>query len=64
VIDPETDSRIESVVILSTGITVTITPAGGYITSMMRETVTDKNGDFRIKGLGLKILIMLSQSVF
>ena len=57
VIDAETRQPIEGVVILGTWHTVTITPGGGTHNFYdAQETVTDKNGDFRIKGLGLKVL--------
>lgn len=57
IIDAETGQPIEGVVILGTWYTVTITPGGGVHNFYdAQETVTDKNGDFRIKGLGLKIL--------
>jgi hypothetical protein len=56
-IDADTGKPIEGVVVLGTWSTETPTPAGAvhrYYDAM--ETVTDKNGDFKIKGLGLLVL--------
>ena len=56
VIDADTGAPIESVVVLGTWSRETPTVAGAvhhYYDAM--ETVTDKNGEFRIKGLGLLI---------
>ena len=57
VIDADTGKPIEGVVVLGTWSEETPTPAGAvhrYYDAM--ETVTDKNGDFKIKGLGLLVL--------
>ena len=56
-IDADTGKPIEGVVVLGTWDRETPTPAGAvhhYYDAM--ETVTDKNGDFKIKGLGLLVL--------
>ena len=57
VIDADTGQPIEGVVVLATWSRVTVTPGGGvssYYDAM--ETVTDNNGEFKIKGLGLLVL--------
>ena len=57
IVDAETAQPIESVVVLGTWSKELPTPAGAvssYYDAM--ETVTDKNGEFEIPGLGLKIL--------
>lgn len=57
VIDADTREPIEGVVVLGTWDRETITPGGAthtYYDAM--ETVTDKNGDFEIKGLGLLVM--------
>jgi len=57
VIDAETGRPIEGVVVLGTWYSITITPGGGTHNFYdAQEAVTNKNGDFRIKGLGLKVL--------
>lgn len=57
VIDADTRVPIEGVVVLGTWSRETPTP-GGAVHSFYdaMETVTDKNGDFEIKGLGLLVL--------
>lgn len=57
VIDAETGQPIEGVVVLGTWSRAIATPGGSvysYYDAM--ETVTDKNGYFKIKGLGLLVL--------
>ncbi|MBI4697892.1 MAG: hypothetical protein HY758_03005 [Nitrospirae bacterium] len=57
IVDADTREHIEGVVVLGTWSRVTVTPGGGvssYYDAI--ETVTDKNGEFKIKGLGLKIM--------
>jgi hypothetical protein len=57
VIDADTGEPIEGVVVLGVWNTETPTPAGAvhhYYDAT--ETVTDRNGDFKIKGLGLLVL--------
>lgn len=57
VIDADTREPLEGVVVLGTWDREIITPGGAvhkYYNAM--ETVTDKNGDFEIKGLGLLVL--------
>jgi hypothetical protein len=57
VIDADTGRPIQGVVVLGTWSRVTVTPGGGvssYYDAM--ETVTDKKGNFTIKGLGLLVL--------
>lgn len=57
VIDADTGQPIEGVVVLGTWSTETITPGGGtHEFYDAQETVTDKNGEFKIKGLDLKVL--------
>lgn len=61
IIDAETGQAIEDVVVLGTWSTVTATPGGGvYKYYDAQETVTDKNGDFKIKGLGLLVISNVS----
>ena len=57
VIDADTGAPVEGVVVLGVWNTEQITP-GGAVHNFhdARETVTDKNGDFEIPGMGLKIL--------
>lgn len=57
IIDAETGRTIEGVVVLGVWTTITITPGGGvYDYYDARETVTDKNGEFFIPGMGLRVL--------
>jgi hypothetical protein len=57
VIDAETGQPIEGVVVLGTWYSVTVTPGGGTHNFYdAQETATDINGEFRIQGLGLRIL--------
>ena len=57
VIDAETGKPIEGVVVLGVWYKEIATPAGGVSSYYdAAETVTDKNGEFEIRGLGLKIL--------
>jgi hypothetical protein len=57
VIDADTAAPVEGVVVLGVWNTEQITP-GGAVHNFhdARETVTDKNGEFEIPGMGLKIL--------
>ena len=60
VVDAETGEPIEGVVVLAVWYLVTPTPAGSsrdYYDA--RETVTNENGEFEIKGKGLRILSRL-----
>ncbi len=60
VIDADTAGPIEGVVILGVWNTVHVSPGGGvsyYYDA--REIVTDKNGEFLIPGMGLRILSRL-----
>lgn len=57
IVDAETGAPIEGVVVL--GVWYTETPGlAGAISSYYdaTETVTDKNGEFRIQGLGIKVI--------
>lgn len=57
VIDADTGEPIEGVVVLGVWYKETPTPAGAVSSYYdARETVTDKNGEFEIPGMGLKIL--------
>lgn len=57
VIDADTGQPIEGVVVLGVWYKVAVTPAGGVSSYYdAAETVTDKNGNFEIRGLGLMIL--------
>ncbi|MFZ3136137.1 MAG: carboxypeptidase-like regulatory domain-containing protein [Thermodesulfovibrionales bacterium] len=57
VIDADTGEPIEGVVVLGKWSTEIITPGGATHNFYdAQETVTDKNGEFSIEGLGLKIL--------
>jgi hypothetical protein len=57
VIDADTGQPIEGVVVLGVWSKVAATPAGGVSSYYdAQETVTDRNGEFEIPGLGLKIL--------
>jgi len=57
VIDVDTGQPIEGVVVLGDWSREHISPGGAVHTFYdAQETVTDKNGDFRIEGMGLKIL--------
>jgi hypothetical protein len=54
VIDADTRKPIQGVVVLGTWYKVTVTPGGGVSRYYdAAETVTDKNGEFEVKGLGL-----------
>lgn len=57
IVDAETGQPVEGVVVLGTWSKVAVTPAGGVSSYYdAQETVTDRNGEFEIQGLGLKIL--------
>jgi hypothetical protein len=57
VIDAETKQPIEGVVVLGVWYTAQFSPAGATHNFYdAKETVTDKNGDFSIPGMGLRIL--------
>jgi len=57
IIDAETGKPIEGVVVLGVWYKEIATVAGGVSSYYdAKETVTDKNGEFEIKGMGLKIL--------
>jgi len=57
VIDSETREPIEGAVVLAVWNSVRATVAGGISTYYdAEETVTDANGDFRIEGLGVRVL--------
>ncbi len=57
VIDAETGKPIEGVVVLGVWSKIAATPAGGVSSYYdAQETATDRNGEFEIRGLGLKIL--------
>lgn len=57
VIDADTGQPIEGVVVLGVWYKVAVTPAGGVSSYYdAAETVTDKSGNFEIRGLGLMIL--------
>lgn len=57
VVEAETGEPIEGVVVLGVWYTVTVTPAGGTHNFYdATETVTDKNGEFFISGMGLRVL--------
>ncbi len=57
IVDAVTGKPIEGVVVLGVWYRVAPSPGGGVSSYYdARETVTDKNGDFEMKGLGLKIL--------
>lgn len=57
VVDAETGQPIEGVVVLGVWYKETTTVAGAVSSYYdAKETVTDKNGDFNIRGMGLKIL--------
>lgn len=57
VVDADTGKPIEGVVVLGVWYKETPTPAGAVSSYYdARETVTDKNGEFEIQGMGLKIL--------
>ncbi len=61
VIDADTGQPVEGVVVLGIWNTVIVTPGGGTHNFYdAQETVTDKNGDFKIKGLGLVIMSNIS----
>jgi hypothetical protein len=57
VIDADTGQSIEEVVVLGVWSREHISPGGATHTFYdAKETVTDKNGEFRIEGMGLEIL--------
>lgn len=57
VIDVDSGEPIEGVVVLGVWNTEIVTPGGAtHNFYNAQETVSDKNGDFRIKGMGFKIL--------
>lgn len=57
IVDAETDQPIEGVVVLGIWYKQTATPAGGVSSYYdATETVTDRFGEFEIRGLGLKVL--------
>lgn len=57
IVDADTGQPIEGVVVLGEWSKVAVTPAGGVSSYYdAKETLTDKNGEFEIRGLGLKIL--------
>ena len=57
VIDEATEEPLEGVVILATWYREYATPAGAiYKYYDARETVTDKNGEFSLSSMGLKVL--------
>jgi hypothetical protein len=57
VIDAETGSPIEGVVVLGVWSKVAVTPVGGVSSYYdAQETVTNRNGEFEIRGLGIKIM--------
>jgi len=57
VIDADTGEPIEGVVILGVWYTSQFSPAGGVSNFYdARETMTDKNGEFSIPGMGLRVL--------
>lgn len=57
IIDAETGTPIEGVVVLGVWSKVAISPGGGVSSYYdAKETLSDKNGDFEIQGLGIKIL--------
>jgi hypothetical protein len=57
IIDADTGKPIEGVVILGTWYTAQFSPAGStYNFYDARETVTDRNGEISIPGMGLRVL--------
>lgn len=65
VVDVETGTPIEGAVVLGTWYTVSHTVAGGVHSYYdARETVTDKNGEFSIPGMGLRIMSNLEPMHF
>ena len=57
VVDADTGKPIEGVVVLGVWYKETPTPAGAVSSYYdARETVTDKNGEFEIPGMGLQVL--------
>ncbi len=65
IVDADTKEPIEGVVVLGTWSTVAHTVAGGVHSYYdAREAVTDKNGDFAITGMGLKIMSNLEPMNF
>ena len=57
IIDAETGAPIEGVVVLGVWSKVAVSPGGGVSSYYdAKETLTDKNGEFEIQGLGIKIL--------
>jgi hypothetical protein len=65
VVDVDTRDPIEGAVVLGTWYTVAHTVAGGVSSYYdARETVTDKNGEFSIPGMGLRIMSNLEPMDF
>ncbi len=65
VVDADTREPIEGAVVLGTWYTVAHTVAGGVSSYYdARETVTDKNGEFSIAGMGLRIMSNLAPMDF
>jgi hypothetical protein len=65
VIDADTGEPIEGAVVLGTWYTVAHTVAGGVHSYYdARETATDKNGEFSIPGMGLRIMSNLEPMNF
>jgi len=57
IIDTDSGQAIEGVVVLGVWNSVIVTPGGGtHNFHDAQETVTDINGDFKIKGLGLEVM--------
>jgi len=65
VVDADTGVPIEGAVVLGTWYTVISTVAGGVSNYYdARETATDKNGEFSISGMGLRIMSNLEPMHF
>jgi len=65
VIDAETGQPMEETVVLGTWYTITPTVAGSVSKYYdARETVTDRNGEFLISGMGLRIMSNLEPMHF
>lgn len=57
IVDADTGEPLEGVVVLGVWYTELPTPAGGVMSYYdAREAVTDKNGDFSIRGQGLRVM--------
>jgi hypothetical protein len=61
VIDAETREPLEGVVVLGVWYSIAPGPHGSQNYHDARETVTDAKGEFRIEGMGLKVLSMLDE---